>query len=109
MDIVDRIFALADAKFDEQKKFAQAIQVPPSVISAWRMRKSTSYNKRIPQLAELLNTTVVYLMTGEDETPADQPANGREEEFVRLFQQLTPEQQNLVLAQLKGIVNTKDK
>ena len=109
MDIVDRIFALADAKFDEQKKFAQAIQMPPSVISAWRMRKSTSYNKRIPQLAEVLNTSVEYLMTGEDKVPADQPANGREEEFVQLFGQLTPDQQELVLAQLKGIVDAKDK
>ena len=109
MDIVDRIFALADAKFDEQKKFAQAIQMPPSVISAWRMRKSTSYNKRIPQLAEVLNTSVEYLMTGEDKVPADQPANEREEEFVQLFGQLTPDQQELVLAQLKGIVDAKDK
>ena len=109
MDIVDRIFALADAKFDEQKKFAQAIQMPPSVISAWRMRKSTSYNKRIPQLAEVLNTSVEYLMTGEDKVPADQPVNGREEEFVQLFGQLTPDQQELVLAQLKGIVDAKDK
>ena len=109
MHIVDRIFALADAKFDEQKKFAQAIQMPPSVISAWRMRKSTSYNKRIPQLAEVLNTSVEYLMTGEDKVPADQPVNGREEEFVQLFGQLTPDQQELVLAQLKGIVDAKDK
>ena len=109
MDIVDRIFALADAKFDEQKKFAQAMQIPPSVISAWRMRKSTSYNKRIPQLAKVLNTSVEYLMTGEYKSPADQPANGLEAEFVRLFDQLTPDQQALVLAQLKGIVDAQDK
>ena len=109
MDIVDRIFALADAKFDEQKKFAQAIQMPPSVISAWRMRKSTSYNKRIPQLAEVLNTSVEYLMTGEDKVPADQPANGHEREFLELFDRLTPEQQALVVAQLRGIVESHDK
>lgn len=109
MDIVDRIFALADAKFDEQKKFAQAIQMPPSVISAWRMRKSTSYNKRIPQLAEVLNTSVEYLMTGEDKVPADQPVNGHEREFLELFDRLTPEQQALVVAQLRGIVESHDK
>ena len=43
------------------------------------------------------------------ETPADQPANGREAEFVQLFNRLTPDQQELVLAQLKGIVDAKDK
>lgn len=109
MDIVDRIFALADAKFDEQKKFAHAMHTTPSVISAWRMRKSTSYNKRIPQIADILNTSVEYLLTGEEKKPADQPANGREAEFMQLFNRLTPDQQELVLAQLKGIVDAKDK
>ena len=109
MDIVDRIFTLADAIFDEQKKFAHAINTPPSVISAWRTRKSTSYNKRLSQIATVLNTSVEYLLTGEERTPTDQPANGREAEFVQLFNQLTPDQQALVLAQLKGIVDSKDK
>lgn len=36
-------------------------------------------------------------------------ANGRDEEFTQLFGQLTPDQQDLVLAQLRGIVNRKDK
>ena len=109
MDIVDRIFDLADTKFDEQKKFAHAMHTPPSVISAWRTRKSTSYNKRIPQIAEVLSTSVEYLLTGEEKTSVEQPVNEREEAFVQLFNQLTPEQQELVLAQLKGIVDAKGK
>ena len=65
--------------------------------------------KRIPQIADLLNTSVEYLMTGEDKVPADQPANGREREFLELFDRLTPEQQALVVAQLRGIVESHDK
>lgn len=109
MDIVDRIFELADAKFGEQQKFAHAMHTTPSVISAWRMRKSTSYNKRITQIADVLDTSVEYLLTGEERMPADRPANGHEEEFVQLFSKLTPEQQELVLAQLKGIVDAQGK
>ncbi len=109
MDIVDRIFLLADKLYSEQRNFAADLGIPASRISEWRRRKSTSYNKRLPEIAAVLNTSVEYLLTGEERTPADQPANGREEEFVQLFGQLTPDQQELVLAQLKGIVDAKDK
>ena len=40
--------------------------------------------------------------------PVGQEADGREKEFVRLFEKLTPEQQDLVIAQLKGVVGTQD-
>lgn len=66
MDIVDRIFSLADSQFDEQRKFAYAMNTTPSVISAWRMRKSASYNKRLPQIAAVLGTTVEYLISGQE-------------------------------------------
>ncbi len=63
---------------------------------------------KVQMLAEYLGVTVSELL-GEKAPPADQPANGREAEFVRLFDQLTPDQQALVLAQLKGIVDARDK
>lgn len=63
---------------------------------------------KVQMLAEYLGVTVSELL-GEKAPPADQPANGREAEFVRLFDQLTPDQQALVLAQLKGIVDAQDK
>lgn len=109
LDIVDRIFELADKKYPEQRDFAQALHIQPPRVSEWRRRKSESYMKRIPQIAEVLETSVEYLLTGEEKKPADQPANGREAEFVHLFGKLTREQQELVLAQLKGIVDAQDK
>ncbi len=109
MDIVDRIFLLADKLYSEQRNFAADLGIPASRISEWRRRKSTSYNKRLPEIAAVLNTSVEYLLTGEERTPADQPANGHEREFLELFDRLTPEQQALVVAQLRGIVESHDK
>ena len=63
---------------------------------------------KVQMLAEYLGVTVSELL-GEKISPVGLPANGREEEFVQLFGQLTPDQQELVLAQLKGIVDAKDK
>ncbi|OUQ61452.1 hypothetical protein B5E56_01745 [Flavonifractor sp. An112] len=109
MDIVDRIFLLVDKIYPEQRQFAEDLGIPAPRISEWRRRKSTSYNKRLSQIAAVLNTSVEYLLTGNERTPVGLSANGREEKFVQLFSQLTPDQQELVLAQLKGIVDAKDK
>ena len=65
MDIVDRLFSLVDRKYKEQKEFAQDIGVHPTRISEWRKRKSQSYQKYLPQIAEALGTTTEYLLTGE--------------------------------------------
>ena len=63
---------------------------------------------KVQMLAEYLGVTTTDLL-GEKISPVGLPANGREEEFTQLFSQLTPDQQELVLAQLKGIVDAKDK
>ena len=71
-------------------------------------RGQTPSVAKVQMLAEYLGVTTSDLL-GEKISPAGLPANGREEEFVQLFSQLTPDQQELVLAQLKGIVDAKDK
>lgn len=71
-------------------------------------RGQTPSVAKVQMLADYLGVTTSQLL-GEKRTPADQPANGREEEFMHLFGQLTEDQQQLVLAQLKGIVDAKDK
>ncbi len=78
METSNRIFELADKKYPEQRDFAAEIGVAPSVVSAWRNKKSESYMKRLPQIAEILNTTVEYLLTGEKKEPAPTPKNGDE-------------------------------
>lgn len=65
MDVVDRLFALVDEKYNEQKDFAAVIRVDPNLPSRWRNRKSQSYQKYLPQIAEALGTTTEYLLTGE--------------------------------------------
>lgn len=76
MDTVERIFTLVDKRFAEQRDFAAALGVGPSMVSAWRTKKSTSYMKRIPQIAAVLETTSEYLLTGEkEEAVTPEPAS----------------------------------
>nr|WP_326216316.1 LexA family transcriptional regulator [uncultured Oscillibacter sp.]DAZ27201.1 MAG TPA: LexA repressor [Caudoviricetes sp.] len=64
MDIVDRLFELVDEKYNEQKDFAAILGIDPNLPSRWRNRKSTSYQRRLPQIADALGTTTEYLLTG---------------------------------------------
>mgnify|MGYP000702336447 CR=1 FL=1 len=64
MGTAERIFDLVDAKYKEQRDFAKAIGVSASMVSQWRMGITKSYTRRLPQIAEALNTTTEYLLTG---------------------------------------------
>ena len=75
MDIVDRLFELVDERFREQKAFAAAIGVSDDTASNWRRRKSASFSKYLPQIAEALGTTTEYLLTGNKE-PAPTSGDG---------------------------------
>ena len=70
MDTVDRIFDLVDQQYKEQREFARAIGVTPSIVSEWRRRKSASFHKRLPQIAATLGTTAEYLLTGQEPVSA---------------------------------------
>ena len=63
-DTVDRIFELVDGKFKEQKDLASVLGVPAPRVSEWRKRKSASFQRCLPQIAEALGTTTEYLLTG---------------------------------------------
>ena len=104
MDIVDRIFELADKQFPEQRDFASRIGVVPSVVSAWRSRKSASYNKRLPEIADLLGTTPEYLLTGNAVEPASDPELAA---ALSQFERLTPEQRAKVIGYMEGLISSR--
>ena len=64
MQPVERIFELVDAKFKEQQDFAAAVGVSSDTASNWRRGVSKSYNKYLPKIAEVLDTSSEYLLTG---------------------------------------------
>ena len=99
MDAVDRLFALVDEKYREQKDFAAEIGVSPSKVSQWKKRTSKSYTKYLPQISAALGTTTEYILTGKEESPAPEGA-GLTQEFARIFDQLSPQAQNEIIAEM---------
>jgi len=62
----------------------------------------------IGPLAEILDVSPGYLMGWEEnEKPAAKKDNGLEEKFIELFSELKPEQQSLIIAQIRGILSER--
>ena len=78
MDTVDRIFDLLDKMPIEQQEFAKRVGVSDDTASNWRRRKSASYAKYLSKIAEVLGTSVEYLLTGKEKEPAPAPSGGDE-------------------------------
>ena len=83
MDTVERIFKLVDQKFNEQKDFAAALGIDVNLPSRWRNRKSKSYQKYLPQIAEALGTTTEYLLTGSRPEPVGSDLSAEDETILR--------------------------
>ena len=99
MDAVDRLFALVDEKYREQKDFAAEIGVSPSKVSQWKKGTSKSYTKYLPQISAALGTTTEYILTGKEESPAPEGA-GLTQEFALIFDQLSPQAQTEIIAEM---------
>lgn len=110
MDVVDRIFELLDKTTMEQKEFAKLVGVSDDTASDWRRRRSGSYSKRLPQIAEVLGTTVEYLLNGTKEKSETQPGSGLsegEQLLISLFRMLSQEDKDAVLRIVQAAANGK--
>ena len=96
MDVVDRIFDLLDRTTMEQQEFARLVGISDDTASDWRRRRSASYTKRLTKIAEVLETTVDYLLTGEKKEPAT--VSDSQPDFLIKFNALSPGSQKEVLA-----------
>ena len=102
MNAAARLFALVDSKFPEQKDFAAQLGITPSIVSEWRRGKSESFTKQkyIGKIAEVLHTTTEYILTGQEEKSPPPEGGGLTQEFARIFDKLSPQAQNEIIAEM---------
>ena len=66
MTISERIFYLLEKKKKSQTELADAINVSLSTVNAWKIRGSLPSADKIYPIAEFLEVTADYLLTGYD-------------------------------------------
>ena len=74
-EMTERMFSLLKDAGIEQKEFAKRLGTTDKTISAWKTGRSKSYTKYLPQIAAVLGTSVVFLLSGE-KTPAPGAESG---------------------------------
>ena len=72
---VERITELIAKKFPSDADFEKILRVPALTVSDWREGKNTSYHSKLPEIAELLDTTAAYLL-GEIDNPLPAELHG---------------------------------
>lgn len=66
MNGVDRIFEILEERKISQKDFAEAIGVRPATVSDWKRRNNSPTIKKYCEIAEYLNVSLGYLLTGKE-------------------------------------------
>jgi len=67
MEPIERIFLLLDEAGMEQKQFAKQVGVAPSKVTEWKKGRAKSFTKYLPQIANVLNSNVQWILTGTGE------------------------------------------
>ena len=75
MDIIERIFDLLQKQGKTQSEFARFLDVRVATISEWKRRRCVPSVSIVAKIAEYLNTSVDYLVTGKEYTPAAPTVN----------------------------------
>ena len=112
MTMVMRINALLAEKGISKSDFYAKCHVSSGAYSQWNTGKTTPSRKSVEMIAEYLNTTVEYLLTGEGlkEKPASIKEDGLSEEQIkvlRLFDSLTPQEQRALIATARGLIASR--
>lgn len=101
-----RFIKLCNEKNVSPTKACKDIGLSSAAFSTW----SDNTVPRIATLekfADYFGVTTAYLLNGDSdkEKTTDLEEKGRQAEFVDLFSQLTPEQQKMLMAQMKGLLS----
>lgn len=83
-----------------------------SAISRIESGANNLTQSKIYAFANALSTTTAWLMGGDagpiEKPPTPASGDGRIQEFMRLFEQLTDAEKALVIAQIKGILASRE-
>lgn len=113
-DLYKTLKELCSKKGISAYKMCKDCGIQPSIMTDLKMgRRSSVKIETALKLANYFNVSVGDLLGKSENTDIKKAPvskrDEREEEFVEMFKHLNPEQQDLVIAQLKGILDTHKK
>ena len=91
----------------QQKDLCDALHLKNKSFTEWKAGRSTSYMKKLPEIADYFGVSVSYLLGNEEKEKALNENNLTESQKVllELFNQVPEKQQELVLQMIKAALN----
>lgn len=107
MSIIDSVLHLAKEKGVSQAFICNKLGLSRNYLAEVKKGKTSLTDDRLAVIADLLNTTPEYLKgeTDTKEKPATSQDDELDKEFSELIKQLSPEQREIIKAQIKGILS----
>lgn len=105
MTFAEKLHMLIDERDITQKKIALDLQIPASTLGGYVQGTSEPDFDTLKMLAHYFNVSSDYLLDIHDNLTRSR----REEELLRLFRTLTPEQQDLYIEQGKAFIRINAK
>ena len=99
MTIIERILEIAEQKNIKQVEIANLLNKGTSQITSWKQRGCNPPAEYIPAIAELLNVSINYLMTGAEEN--ENALTQDERELLENFRSISKSEQKELLMMAK--------
>ena len=99
MNIIERILHVAELKKIKQSDIAKHIGKNNNQITSWKERNCNPPAEYIPAIAELLNVSINYLMTGAEEN--NNALTQDERELLENFRSISEREQKEILMLMK--------
>lgn len=103
-----RLEALIKNSGKKQVEFLRDTGINRGTLGQWRTRGSVPNAETIQKIADYFGVSVAYLLGKEEKEEAATPKDDRsakEAQAMELFSRLSPEEQEIVLAQLRGLTD----
>lgn len=109
MDMSDKIRTLRNGLGLTLEDVGSAVGVGKSTVRKWETGDIKNMRRdKIAALAAVLQTSPAFLMGWGEETLTPATEDERIDEFADLMGQLTPEEQRLIVSQIKGILSNRE-
>lgn len=101
MTISQRIFEELKRQKKKQKELAEYTGISESAVSDWKKKGTNPAAENLSAIADFLNVSVNYLLTGEDEP---ETSGSKEQEMLNLFRRLPNDEQAKLIGRTELLV-----
>ena len=103
-EIVDRIFDTMKEKKITQSQLATILGISQGTVAGWKQRNCPPPINYISTIAEVLNVSIDYLITGSD-NPITYKLSSTEQYLIRLFRTTSQENKDLIMHTAIGLAD----